>query len=58
LKGLKKPPTVGPESSCRIRESGSALAPTAARLRVMESAGRNIGDKLEDMVRNEHTLRQ
>jgi F-type H+-transporting ATPase subunit gamma len=36
----------------------SLISENAARLRVMESADHNIGDKLEDMVRNEHTLRQ
>jgi F-type H+-transporting ATPase subunit gamma len=36
----------------------SLTSENAARLRVMESADHNIGDKLEDMVRNEHTLRQ
>jgi len=36
----------------------SLTSENAARLRVMESADHNIGDKLEDLVRNEHTLRQ
>jgi F-type H+-transporting ATPase subunit gamma len=36
----------------------SLTSENAARLRVMERADHNIGDKLEDLVRQEHTLRQ
>jgi len=36
----------------------SLTSENAARLRVMERADHNIGDKLEDLVRQEHALRQ